>query len=171
MIELPFRFPTPPPASPSTRPALGVALALNMLLAAGVHLGMAFGVSVQAHDELSLGVMRASPLIYMVLLLPIAATYGMAAAAWTVWSWWRVPAATLAGATLALGLNGWAMAHWIARQGWTVNPILAANDPRINHLMGLAGFSALVGPFMAGAMRRANRNDLAALRSRLEAGP
>jgi hypothetical protein len=32
-----------------------------------------------------------------------------------------------------------------------------------------AGFSALVGPFMAGAMRRANGNDLAALRSRLEA--
>jgi uncharacterized protein YndB with AHSA1/START domain len=33
-----------------------------------------------------------------------------------------------------------------------------------------AGFSALVGPFMAGAMRRANRKDLAALRARLEAG-
>jgi hypothetical protein len=31
-----------------------------------------------------------------------------------------------------------------------------------------AGFSALVGPFMATAMRRANRKDLAALRSRLE---
>jgi uncharacterized membrane protein len=33
-----------------------------------------------------------------------------------------------------------------------------------------AGFSALVGPFMTGAMRRANRKDLAALRARLEAG-
>ena len=33
-----------------------------------------------------------------------------------------------------------------------------------------AGFSALVGPFMAGAMRRANTKDLAALRVRLEAG-
>jgi hypothetical protein len=32
-----------------------------------------------------------------------------------------------------------------------------------------AGFSALVGPFMAGAMRRANTKDLAALRARLEA--
>jgi hypothetical protein len=31
-----------------------------------------------------------------------------------------------------------------------------------------AGFSALVGPFMTGAMRRANLKDLAALRSRLE---
>jgi hypothetical protein len=31
-----------------------------------------------------------------------------------------------------------------------------------------AGFSAVVGPFMAGAMRRANRKDLAALRTRLE---
>ena len=31
-----------------------------------------------------------------------------------------------------------------------------------------AGFSALVGPFMAGAMRRANRKDLAALRALLE---
>jgi hypothetical protein len=31
-----------------------------------------------------------------------------------------------------------------------------------------AGFSALVGPFLAGAMRRANLKDLAALRSRLE---
>ena len=31
-----------------------------------------------------------------------------------------------------------------------------------------AGFSALVGSFMAGAMRRANRKDLAALRSLLE---
>jgi len=34
-----------------------------------------------------------------------------------------------------------------------------------------AGFSALVGPFMARAMRRANRKDLAALKARLEAGP
>src|SRR4051812_35580668 len=33
-----------------------------------------------------------------------------------------------------------------------------------------AGFSALAGPFVAGAMRRANRKDLAALRSRLESG-
>jgi uncharacterized membrane protein len=33
-----------------------------------------------------------------------------------------------------------------------------------------AGFSALAGPFLAGAMRRANRKDLAALRSRLESG-
>jgi uncharacterized protein YndB with AHSA1/START domain len=32
-----------------------------------------------------------------------------------------------------------------------------------------AGFSALGGPFMAGAMRRANTKDLAALRARLEA--
>jgi hypothetical protein len=32
-----------------------------------------------------------------------------------------------------------------------------------------AGFSALVAPFMAAAMRRANRKDLAALRARLEA--
>ena len=31
-----------------------------------------------------------------------------------------------------------------------------------------SGFSAVVGPFMAGAMRRANRKDLAALRARLE---
>ncbi len=30
------------------------------------------------------------------------------------------------------------------------------------------GFSVLVAPFMAGAMRKANRKDLAALRSRLE---
>ena len=33
-----------------------------------------------------------------------------------------------------------------------------------------AGFSGLVGPFMSGAMRRANRKDLAALRHRLESG-
>lgn len=31
-----------------------------------------------------------------------------------------------------------------------------------------AGFSRLVGPFVAVAMRRANRNDLAALKARLE---
>jgi hypothetical protein len=33
-----------------------------------------------------------------------------------------------------------------------------------------AGFSKLVGPFMAGAVRRANRKDLARLKSILEAG-
>lgn len=32
-----------------------------------------------------------------------------------------------------------------------------------------AGFSRLAGPFMVAAMRRANRNDLAALKARLEA--
>ena len=31
-----------------------------------------------------------------------------------------------------------------------------------------AGFSAVAGPFMAAAMRRANRKDLAALRTHLE---
>jgi len=34
-----------------------------------------------------------------------------------------------------------------------------------------SGFSALAGPFMAAAMRRANRKDLAALKARLEARP
>ena len=33
-----------------------------------------------------------------------------------------------------------------------------------------AGFSGLVAPFMARAMRRANRKDLAALKARLESG-
>jgi hypothetical protein len=33
-----------------------------------------------------------------------------------------------------------------------------------------AGFSRLAGPFIALAMRRANRNDLAALKACLEAG-
>jgi hypothetical protein len=31
-----------------------------------------------------------------------------------------------------------------------------------------SGFSAMVGPFLAVAMRRANRKDLAALKARLE---
>jgi len=34
-----------------------------------------------------------------------------------------------------------------------------------------AGFSGLAGPFLAAAMRRANRKDLAALRTRLEGSP
>jgi hypothetical protein len=33
-----------------------------------------------------------------------------------------------------------------------------------------AGFSRLAGPFVALAMRRANRSDLAAVKARLEAG-
>ena len=33
-----------------------------------------------------------------------------------------------------------------------------------------AGFSRLAGPFVAAAMRRANRNDLVALKARVEAG-
>jgi len=33
-----------------------------------------------------------------------------------------------------------------------------------------AGFSTVVGPFLAAAMRRANQKDLAALRARLEGG-
>lgn len=142
-MELPS-LPPPPPLSPSARPALGVALAMNVLLAAGLHLGMSFATSAQVADDLTILVMRAAPVIYLALLLPIVAIYGMAAAAWTGWSWWRVPFATLAGAALSLGLNAWGMAHWIDRQGWTVNPLLSVADGRLSHLLGLAAFSGLV---------------------------
>lgn len=147
-----LRFPTPPPISPSAQPALGVGLALNMLLFAGIHLGMSFGISTKATDQLTLDLMQAAPVIYLVLLLPICAAYGLAAAAWTGWSWWRVPFATLAGATLGLGVNAWAMATWIARKGWVVNPLLSSADPRVQHLLGLAFLSLLVLALVAASM-------------------
>ena len=123
---------------------LGVALACNTLLAAGVHLGMSFAGGVPAQDDLTPLLIGAAPVVYLVLLLPIAATYGMAAAAWTGWSWWRVPVATLAGATAALGLNAWAMARWIAYRGWKVDPLLSIQDPRVDRLLGLGLLSAFV---------------------------
>jgi hypothetical protein len=144
MIDLVERFPAPPPVSPSARPALGVALAMNMLLAAGLHLGMSFAVSTKVSEELTVAAMQAAPVIYLALLLPIVATYGIAAAAWTGWSWWRVPLATLCGSILALGVNAWLMSEWIARQGWQVNPLLSTSDPRINHLLILSVLSAIM---------------------------
>jgi hypothetical protein len=39
----------------------------------------------------------------------------------------------------------------------------------LRHRGDPAGFSRLVAPFMASAVRRANRNDPAALKARLEA--
>lgn len=135
------RFPAPPPISPSARPALGVALCLNVLLAAGIHLGVSFAVSTKVDDDLSQTLMQAAPIIYLVLLLPVLGIYGIAAAAWTGWSWWRVPLATLAGAALALGVNAWAMAQWIARQGWPVGEILSKSDPRVWSLVLLSGAS------------------------------
>lgn len=144
MPDLTFRYPSPPTTSPSAQPALGVAMALNVLLAAGVHLGMQFAAGLGPLDELTLSTLHSAPVIYLILLLPIVGLYGMAAAAWTGWSWWRVPLATLSGSTLALALNAWAMAHWIARQGWKVNPLLSVDDARLDYLLGLAGISMLI---------------------------
>lgn len=127
------------------RSTLGMALALNTLLAAGVHLGMAFAAGFPAaDDDLTVLLTRAAPAIYLALFLPIAATYGLAAAMWTGWSWWRVPVATLAGATAALGFNAWMMSRWIGVQGWKVNPLLSMQDPRVDRLLGLALLSAFV---------------------------
>lgn len=142
MIRFSGWFQSPPQRSPSATPALGLALCLNVLLFAGVHLGMAFGASATPIDAVATDLMRAAPVIYLVLLLPIIAIYGIAAAAWTGWSWWRVPMATLSAAALALGLNAWAMARWIASQGWPVSPPLSISDPRIDHLLLLALVSA-----------------------------
>lgn len=146
-------FPTPPPPSPSTRSTLGAALALNTLMAAGVHLGMSFAAGFpSAEDDLTPLLTGAAPAIYLALLLPIVALYGIAAAAWTGWSWWRVPIATLAGATAALGLNAWAMAHWIGMQGWKVNPLLSAQDGRVDRLLGLALLSVFVLGLVAASL-------------------
>lgn len=139
-----FTYPTPPPASPSTQAALGVALALNVLLAAGTHMVLAFGHGTAGQEDIAQDILRAAPVIYLAFMLPVVGLYGMAAAAWTGWSWWRVPAATLAGATLALAANAWGMAWWIERQGWPVNPLLSASDGRIQHLLFLGCVSLLV---------------------------
>lgn len=155
MNDLIDRFPAPPPVSPSARPALGVALALNVLLAAGVHLGMAFATSTQVQEELALSIMQAAPVIYLVLLLPIIAIYGISAAAWTGWSWWRVPVATLSAAAVALGVNAWAMSQWIAHQGWKVNALLSASDGRVGYLLLLAvGCSLLLAAIAASMFKR-----------------
>lgn len=140
-----FTYPTPPPISPSAQPLLGMALALNVLLAAGVHLGLAFGHGgATPTDELFVELMKAAPVVYLALLLPVVAMYGLAAAAWTGWSWWRVPFATIAGATLGLAANAWGMAWWLQKQGWPMNPSMAAGDARIQHLLFLGSAALLV---------------------------
>ena len=105
-------------------------------------MGMSFAVSTKVTESLTVEAMRSAPVIYLTLLLPIVATYGIAAAAWTGWSWWRVPIATLSGAALALGFNAWAMSQWIARQGWEVDALLSATDARVGYLLVLAVVSA-----------------------------
>lgn len=141
-----LRYPTPPPASPSTSPALGVALATNVLLAAGAHMGLSFAHGFDVKDDLTASLLGTAPVVYLVMLLPTIALYGIAAAAWTGWSWWRVPVATLAGSVLALGFNAWSMAHWISHKGWQVGPTLSVADGRVDHLAGLAflAFGALL---------------------------
>ena len=118
-------------------------MAFNVLLAAGLHLGMTFGAGIEK-DIFFTDLMKHAPVIYLVMLLPEVAMYGVAAAAWTGWSWWRVPVATLAGGTLSLGVNAWLMSRWMAFQRWDVHPLLAAGDPRLTTLMGLAGLSFIV---------------------------
>lgn len=51
---------------------------------------------------------------------------------------------------------------------YTWEPVGAATRMTLRNRGRPAGFSALVGPFLAGAMRRANRKDLASLKARLE---
>ena len=144
MNDLIDRFPAPPPVSPSARPALGVALSMNVLLAAAIHLGMSFATSAKVSEELTLSAMQAAPIIYLALLLPIVAIYGISAAAWTGWSWWRVPLATLCGAAAALGFNAWLMSQWIDLQGWKVAPLLSASDGRVGYLLLLAVGSSVL---------------------------
>jgi hypothetical protein len=76
---------------------------LNTLLLVGAVLGVAHGRG--NPDPMVQGLVEIALPIYTALCLALAFLYGVAAAAWTGWSWWRVPPATLAGAALGWNLN------------------------------------------------------------------
>lgn len=115
-------FPTPPPVSPSASPALGVGLCFNTLLAAA---------AILAHDWFA---PNPEPFVqdlvamlvpaYAALCLSVAVLYGIAGAAWTGWSWWRVPIATLAAASVGWVVNVLGMSWWASRQGWNTSPAM-----------------------------------------------
>lgn len=115
-------FPTPPPVSPSASPALGVGLCFNTLLAAGAALAHDWFAPNQEPFVQDLVAMLVPA--YAALCLSVAVLYGIAGAAWTGWSWWRVPVATLAAASVGWGVNVLGMAWWASRQGWKTSPAL-----------------------------------------------
>lgn len=135
-------FPSPPAVSPTAVPALGVGLCFNTLLAAGAVMSHSwFGAS---DEPFVRDLITQLVSVYAALCLALAVVYGVAAAAWAGWSWWRVPAATLAGATLGWGVNVLGMAWWAARKGWETSPTLAWGSSTQQSVMGMVVMAVLV---------------------------
>ena len=146
-------FPSPPPVSPSAVPALGVGLMFNTLMLAGI--GLAWFHGWPAKDDLVKTLLTNVPCVYAALSLALAVVYGIAGAAWTGWSWWRVPVATLAAATLGWTVNVVGVAWWAHQAGWPVAERFSWQDPEVSCLMGLGAVSlAVLGLLLTTLWRR-----------------
>lgn len=135
-------FENPPPISPSATPALGVGLFSNTVLLLMVYALM--NNMDQAENEL-LSLIRTHVLFwYSALAMGPALLYGLSAAAWTGWSWWRVPLATVAGCVLGWCGNVLLISFWAAASSWPVESSLAWSGPHTNSLF-MNSIASLLG--------------------------
>lgn len=134
-------FPTPPLVSPTATPALGVGLSVNTMLLILFYVLMD---RFATHPEPFVQEIRQYGLaLYAALCVAVAFLYGLAAAAWTGWSWWRVPWATLAGCGLGWCANVLIASYWAHLQRWEVASTLAWSGPHTRTLW-LCAIAALL---------------------------
>lgn len=135
-------FPNVPSTSPSAVPALGFGLCINTLMLLAVYVLMSRFSGSQ--DELIQIAQKHMMFGYAAFALVPAVSYGFAAAAWTGWSWWRVPPATAAGCVLGWCTNVLLVSFWAHMASWPTQSSFAWGGPHTRSIISFFVLCLLV---------------------------
>lgn len=126
-------FENPPTSSPSVTPALGVGLCLNTMLILMVYVLME---RMSGHTSPVVQETRQSVVfLYSSLVVSSCFMYGLAAAAWTGWSWWRLPFATTFACIFGWSFNMLVISLWSEFSSWPLQESFQWGEPSRHSLI------------------------------------
>lgn len=133
-------FENPPSISPSATPALGVGLCFNTMLLLLVYVLVE---KLATHpSEVVQEARQSLVFLYSTMVLAPCFMYGLAAAAWTGWSWWRLPFATIFACILGWSFNMLVISLWSEFSSWPLQESFQWGEPsrRLLILLSIGSF-------------------------------